>query len=160
MEENLHGCLRRHPPAVSGAGGHHWLRRGSSCCVSQGEFPPWEQPFSSKGEGRSVMAGCQQGALEPVFWSRFLSCKPRLLCVAVSRVVHAHLICRCAGDRHVGRLGCSPAACPRLTSGWGHPGCACLRLCLPQRSSHPLLLGRRLQGEGGGSPVPLPSPTF
>lgn len=133
METLLHRCPCRCLPAVSRAGGHGWMCWGLSCRVSQVSSHLGNGSSQGSGKGRPVMACCQRGALDLVFWGGFLSCKCRPTCMSAFYVVCDHFIYRHAEDWHVGRHGCSPEVCPRLMSGLEQPGmcvrsCACLSL--------------------------------
>lgn len=136
----------RCPPAVFGTGGRGRLHWGSSCCVSEvsshlgngssqasGKGRSTMACCQQRGKGRSAMACCQQRALDLVFRRGFLSCRHRPTRLSAFHVVHAPFICGRAGDGHVGRHGCNPAAFPRLRSRLGQPGehvhaCTCFSL--------------------------------
>lgn len=137
----------RRLPAVFRAGGQGRLRWGSSCCVPEASSHLGNRSSQASGKGRSAMAWCRQGALDLVFQRGFLSCKHGPTRVSAFHIVHARFICGRAGDRHVGRHGCGPAACLRLRSGLGQLGLhvhACAYLSLAGLS--PLLGHQRARG--------------
>lgn len=152
----------RRLPAAFGAGGRGRLHRGS-CCTSEVSSHLGNGSSQASGKGRSAMACCQQRALDLVFRRGFLSCRHRPTRLSAFHVVHARFICGRAGDWHVGRHGCSPAAFPRLRSGLGQPGehvraCTCLSLAgLSALLGHQRARGRRREPRAPAKPrVPTP----